>query len=248
MHWRPIALALTLLVYAAPAAHASSLAYELLPDSSGVRLERQGKRDLVMRFPAKRFRALAGDRARLHCGVVVQRVGEFRVDREGGGDGRVPRSGRSVVIPDSGRFDFCALGTRADDTTINCLPLTVEERWCARALVARTEAGRGYVDQLARTIELGLLMSFAVDSFVTDPAGRQAAFVRDFGTTVVGMPTPDAALPTGKVGYWAGETSDVFAATLTSGHRIFLRRDGDVLSTNSHRILLPDQVRKASVF
>ncbi|RKQ88295.1 hypothetical protein C8N24_6337 [Solirubrobacter pauli] len=248
MHWRPIALALTLLVCAAPAAHASSLADELMPDSTGVRLERMGKRDLAMRFPAKRLRALAGERARLHCGVVGERVGQFVVEREGGGgDRRLAAGDRSVVIPGSARFDFCALATRPDDTT-NCLPLTAEERWCARALVARTAAGRGYVDQLARTIELSLLMSFAVDSFMTDPADRQAAFVRDFGTTLVGMSDPDSALPTGTVGYWAGETSDVFAATLTSGHRIFLRRDGDVFSTNSRRMLLPAQVHKVSVF
>lgn len=246
MHRRPLALALTLLLCAVPSAHAS-LADDLLPGSTGVRLVKQGKRDLVMRFTWDRIRPLAGERARVHCGVVVERRGQFWVDREGGGDRRVTRRGRSVVLPGSARFDFCALGTRSDGGR-TCTPLTAEERWCVRVLVARTDAGRAYLDQLARRLEIELLMASSIGWQTLDAADRQELFLGDFATTLVALAGPDDAPPAGKVGYWAGETSDVFAAVLASGHRLFLRRDGDVFSTNSTRVLLPGQIGKLTVF
>jgi hypothetical protein len=144
-------------------------------------------------------------------------------------------------------MDFCAVGARPTDTD-NCVPLTAEERWCVRALAARTDAGRGYLDQLARMVEIQFLMTSAVESRDLPAGERQQLFLQELESTLVGLAGPDAAPSPGKVGYWAGDTSDVFATVLANGHRLFLRRDGDVFSTNSGRMLLPGQAHKLTIF
>ena len=103
-------------------------------------------------------------------------------------------------------------------------------------IVAVTARGRAEMDALARSYDL-LNADYQLQAYPRDwatPLDWLDGSVR----STVALPTPDASPPAGKLGYWhESETSYAIVTLLADGSRRFLRRNGDVVSTNDPRLL-----------
>ena len=101
-------------------------------------------------------------------------------------------------------------------------------------IVALSADGRAYLDGFSRAAELTAVFFHWARSL--------ADLQRSYGTDVVALPAPDAAPPVGKVGYLDDGHTRAVAAVLEDGTRRFVRRDGDVFSTNVEQLARDPEV------
>jgi hypothetical protein len=230
---------LAVVLAAAPAAHAE-VADNYLPvftASEGISVKVEKRQ---VRFGAKAdkiYRGIRGRKAMSVCaGISTQLTVDTRIIV---GPVALPRKRGNLKLMAGGTPDVCALATaRPNSVDLDkCQPLTTDlPEWCTRVIFAVTDRGRAYLDQLQRSYELFYTDSLAFDQpaeFGMAPLEWLQGALGD----VVALPTADASPPAGKVGFWQQGTSHVVAALLLDGKRRFLRRDGDVVSTNDHRLL-----------
>jgi hypothetical protein len=90
-----------------------------------------------------------------------------------------------------------------------------------KVVVTRTEQGVTDLDERLRALEL--------DSMFDQPL---AALQEEIGDGVVALDSPDASPPPGTVGLFKNEQTSAAVALLRDGRRWYVRRDGDVFSTN----------------
>jgi hypothetical protein len=232
---RPLILALLSLALVAPAARAEVTdKLPVLGASDGVRLTLNARAG-QLRFGAKAaklYRDLSGRRAVLVCGYW----------EDGGPDTVIthavlPRRRSSARLRFGGRPDVCALATPRRNADQECPLMRVENpEHCTKVIVAMTDRGRVEMDALARSYDL-LNADFQLQGYPRDwmpPLEWLDGSVR----STVALPTPDASPPAGKLGYWhESETSYAIVTLLADGSRRFLRRSGDVVSTNDPRLL-----------
>ena len=95
----------------------------------------------------------------------------------------------------------------------------------------RTADGRRYIDWISRTFELGMASQLDVE-YPPEWAQGLELMHGAFGPDVVGLASPDATPPAGKVGFYKQDGVTVVAVQLMDGRRTFIRREGDVISTN----------------
>jgi hypothetical protein len=130
----------------------------------------------------------------------------------------------------------CLIGTRAGKNRRGCLPVSeTSEDWCARVIVAVTDAGAAYLDARARAIELSLTIlaaNLTFGSFAhTTPIER--ARLQLATQDVVALASPDGTPPAGQVGYSDdGKAGYAAVALLRDGKRVFARQTDGVFSTN----------------
>jgi hypothetical protein len=238
---RALILALLALAIAAPAAQAADGPDHLpvLGAADGVRLT-QGS-DPQLHFSAKAakvYRQLAGRRAISVCGAWTQQLlPDYTSERS---LGVVPRKRGSIRVSTGGSPDVCAIAVPAPSSSdVNtCRIVRVEEpKFCTRVIVAITARGRTYVDRLARSVELvaadDQLTSLPPDWAPTPVELLQGAVEAD----VVSLDGPDASPPAGKLGLYGDGVNHTLAALLLDGTRVFLRREGDVITTNVPELL-----------
>jgi hypothetical protein len=167
------------------------------------------------------FHPIAGKRVRVACSKVSfsgQEVASLATI-----DVVVPAR-RTIRSKLSGNtlYDFCTVERLKRCSEVVAIPLT--------------KRGEGYLDGRDTTLLLFFVMS---SSLASDPSGWRFLTYDEFATRfggrmkVVELTTPDAAVPSGYVGYWSdGRRHAVVAKQTLLGKRFFLERDADVLSTN----------------
>ena len=226
-------LAVLALVLAASPAQAS-VADQFVPvrgASDGVRFT-----DGSFRFgpkSAKLYRSIAGRKATTVCASVQRSGSVWRADslvlvRPH----KLPRKRGPVGTGTGGKPDLCAIGTEMSINDHTCLALArVDEGPCARVIVVLTADGRAYMDWISRTMELGMASQLDVE-YPPEWAQGLELMHGAFGADVVGLASPDATPPAGKVGFYKQDGVSVVVAQLIDGSRKFIRREGDVISTN----------------
>lgn len=205
-------------------------------EADGVRLTRDRAGSLVVVFPKKAYRRIAGKRVYVECTTMADSEGIV----EGGGTKfRAPRGGRRLRTGDLTRgFDYCRVWRerfvvrRGRRTRVHSRRLIVS--------IPATQRGAVFLDEERRTwAMLGLL-------------GLAEAIMQ--GRDLPGMPTPAQLLaetdrlrrfpivalagagdvpPPGALGYYS-DGARHFAAVVVSasGRRLFVEWDGDTLHTN----------------
>lgn len=233
---RSILLAAIALAVAVPSANAA-LADKWLPvydAADGVTVTGKGEERFVRFAPkaAALYRSLAGRQYTSGCAGA---------DGTSGMDvGRVPRKRGRVEIAGTDKPDLCFISARLRGSDPSCILTTTlgvgpgERPWCARVIVALNAAGRAHLDALARAAELIAVFY----------ANRQtlAEQQKAYGPDVVALATPDELPPAGKVGFFDDGRVRVAAALLADGTRRFVRRDGDVFSTNVEQLTRDPEV------
>jgi hypothetical protein len=232
---RSLLVALLAVTIAAPSAHAAVRSADFLPvygPGDGVRLT-QGNVPQLRFGPkaAKLYRTLAGRRVSVVCGAFDEKLSRDYTVR--GRTAPLPRRRSNVSLNTGGRPDVCALATGAKLNDSPCWALVADtEDQCAAVIVAVTPRGRTYLDRLHRVIELvasdDQITSLPPDWAPTPVELLQGAIEAD----VVGLPTPDAAPPRGKLGLFGDGANHTVAVVLQDGTRLFLRREGQVITTN----------------
>lgn len=233
------ALCLTLLASAcfAPAANAS-VGDALLPiyDAADDVHVRSGG-DLVRFGPkaAKLYKTFAGRTAYVGCGEVADDDGTLRTNGFMANPSyKIPKRRGTVRMWTQG--DYCTIATKQGKQGGRCFPSEDRKR-CVRVIVAVTDRGRAFLDQRARTIELGVTsvaVSLAGDpSFKLPGATLLERVQAQLGPDVVELATPDDTPPAGKVGYWTdGKSGFAAVVLLADGTRRFVRIQDGVYSTN----------------
>jgi hypothetical protein len=232
---RPLILALFALALAAPAARAEVTdKLPVLGASDGIRLKLNARAG-ELRFGAKAaklYRDLSGRRAVLVCGFW----------EDGGPDtvttnAVLPRRRGSARLRFGGRPDVCAVATRRRNADQECPLMRVEfPEHCTKVIVVMTDRGRAEMDALARSYDL-LNADYQLRGYPRDWA-TPLEWLDGSVRSTVALPTPDASPPADKLGYWhESETSYAIVTLLADGSRRFLRRDGDVVSTNDPGLL-----------
>ncbi len=231
----PLILALFALALAAPAARAEVTdKLPVLGASDGVRMKLDARGGELRFGPkaAKLYRDLSGRRAVVVCGFWHE-AGRDTVTSHG----TLPRRRSGVHLLFGGRPDVCALATRRRNADQECPLMRVEfPEHCTKVIVALTARGRAEMDALARSYDL-LNSDFQLQAYPRDWA-TPLEWLDGSVRSTVALPTPDASPPAGKLGYWhESETSYAIVTLLADGSRRFLRRDGEVVSTNDPRLL-----------
>ncbi len=182
---------------------------------------------------AKLYRSIAGRKATTVCASVERSGNGWHADSLGfTGPHKLPRKRGPVNTGTGGKLDICAIGTEMNIDDHTCLALArVDEGPCARVIVVRTADGRRYIDWISRTFELGMASQLDVE-YPPEWAQGLELMHGAFGPDVVGLASPDATPPAGKVGFYKQDGVTVVAAQLMDGRRTFIRREGDVISTN----------------
>ncbi len=231
----PLLAALALLLAAPPAVQAAAFDVPY-PPTEGIRLTVKEKQ-VTMRVSAKTFRSIAGKRALMRCFGVS--------GGETGSGGRVPRNRAPLSFGFVSREDFCMVATRGNPSVDGCLRAYAQQTWCVRAAAALSDAGRVYLDAFARTAELSTALTAAEGG---PDFGRTMlqTLQANIDVDVVGLATPDAAPPQGRIGYFEQGTTSVIATVLADGRVRYIKRDADVYSTNDPRI--PANLEKLSFF
>lgn len=231
-------LALLALSPAAAGAAPSDDFVPLYDADDGVFASRSERSGLVVRFAPKAagvYRRLAGRRVRVACGETPPPPEAGDTVTFSTLTARAPRHGRSLVTGLGGRdYDVCLLSTKLARREDVCVAPTDDATgWCVRVVVAFNETGRNAIDEEARRFDI------AIAYLVAYIASRRSRFPPPFPDVqrylpndVTELPSPDASPPLGRVGYWSDGASMTLAVVTRSGVRRFLRRDGDVLSTN----------------
>lgn len=233
------ALCLTLLASAcfAPAANASvgDLLMPVYDAADDVHVRSGGA---VVRFgpkAAKLYKTFAGKTASVGCGEVADDDGSLSsVGFASNPSYKIPKRRGSVRMWTQG--DYCTIATKQEKRDRRCFSSEDRKR-CIRVIVAVTDRGRAFLDQRARTIELGVTtvaVSFAADPSLKVPGDTLLERVRaQLGPDVVELATPDDTPPAGKVGYWTdGKTGIAAVVLLADGTRRFVRVQDGVYSTN----------------
>ncbi|MDA0161038.1 hypothetical protein OM076_12235 [Solirubrobacter ginsenosidimutans] len=228
---RALTLALLALAFAAPAAHADWPDYlPVYGANDGIRLTQKGiafgpKAD-------KLYRTLGGHRALALCGAFTDRLAP---DYTAGNQlGTLPRKRGTIRVDTGGYPDVCAIATRRinlDDSFCRSMRSELED-WCARVIVAVTPRGRAYVDRLHRAVEL-VGADDQISSLPPDWAPTPVELLQGaVEAKVVALDGPDASPPAGTIGLYGDGANHTVAALLRDGTRVFLRREGDVITTN----------------
>ncbi|WP_157592183.1 hypothetical protein [Solirubrobacter soli] len=236
MFMRAFLLSMAVLALAAPAASAGPFdkVVPIYDASDGVSVTRSGGK-IVFRFgpkAAKLYRGLAGKKAVVACGHPIKDDGSYGGGGDTGGgnyswhagmfwtDVRLPsRRGRvSVRLPNPSDVCFISVKDPRDDV---CIPAVGDDDYCMKVVVTRTEQGVIDLDERLRALEL--------DSMFDQPI---AELQEELGDEVVALDSPDATPPPGMVGLFNDEQTTVAATLLRDGRRWYVRRDGDVFSTN----------------
>jgi hypothetical protein len=236
---RPLILALLALAVAAPAASADPI-LPVYDASDGVRVVNKAGAPVRIRFDAKAdrlYRTIAGRKVVKVCTGVSPQGTELVVDStiSSSGGRALPRR-RGTVTTSAAGVDMCAIGTRPSKDE-SCLLLRAEQDWCARVIVAVNADGRAYLDQRSWTLEL-----FNADDqlrglppeWAPTPVELLRGVVEP---EVVGLDSPDASPPAGKLGLAGDADNHTIVALRADGVRRFLRREGDVVSTNDPGLL-----------
>ena len=237
---RSLILALLALALSAPTAHAA-LGDGYIPDSQpGVNVI-TGKRGPVLHFgpkAAKLYDQLGGRRVTMSCGFVEDDDGWYGIRSGVSSSDILPR--RRSGVPVSTNVDLCALSTkRGAKERGPCLQPAVSEKQCIRVVVALTDAGRTYLDQKKRAIELFIVLT---THSVLEADDRLSELPKALGSDAVELPSADASPPAGKVGYFNGPGHDIVtAALLANGERVFLSLQGRVFSTNVPDLMGPNE-------
>ena len=229
-----LALALALALAAPASASASRDVLPIVDASDGVTVERHdgGYRARFARRAAPLYRKLARRTVRFECSRSG-RGGPGGVIRSDMSETETVRAPAARATLATGitltRADVCVLSVRHDDG------FACEEGWCPIAIVPLTEAGRVRVTELERATEISLVLL----GVVLQTKERWPAFARVAGeldADLVELPAPDAApAQPGRIGYWTDGASLALATLGRDGRRLFVRIEGDAISTN-----LPD--------
>jgi hypothetical protein len=232
---RAFALAALALAFAAPSAGASVEAPDHLPvfgPADGVRVDANRGTITFGATADKVYRTLAGRRAYAVCGAFTERMSADYI-----GGNRVPAIARKrgpVRVSTGGRPDVCALATARKNLEDSwCRPLRAElPGWCARVIVPVTARGRAYLDRLHAAVTLtgadDQITSLPPDWAPTPVELLQGAVE----ARVVALDDPDGTPPAGKLGLFGDGAAHTLAVRLADGSRLFLRREGDVITTN----------------
>jgi hypothetical protein len=222
----PLAVAAVVLV----TLPATAAAQTPLPvgETNGVRIVRERGALVVVFTPKakKLWRRVAGRRVSVLCT-------EFLPDGSAGGGTtmRAPRRGRKIRTGDLTRgMDYCSL--------------SLEPRRHSRSSellvsVPLTQRGAVFLDERAKTSELIGVLFFAGE--LAEKRGLEGWPTAEQLLTrwpglaghLVPLADPAETPPQGKVGYWSDAAQHVAVVTLsTSGRRLFVEHEGDVLHTN----------------
>jgi hypothetical protein len=150
-----------------------------------------------------------------------------------------------VRILTGGRPDVCALATDVGFSEGSCrllLPDLLDR--CARVIVAVTPLGKTYVDRLARSIELPTADAQISDLLRDQPQLTVEALQPRLHVRVVALASADASPPPGQLGVYGDAADHTAVVLLANGTRRFLRRAGEVISTNLDNLL----ARERTVF
>lgn len=189
----------------------------------------------AMTFSAKAdklYRTLAGRRAYTVCGAFTDSLARDYTGSNG--VQTLARKRGAVRLSTGGRPDVCALATKPKNLEDSfCRQLRAETvGWCARVIVPLTARGRAYIDRLQGVVTLtgadDQITSLPPDWAPTPVELLQGAVNAD----VVALDGPDATPPAGKLGLYGDGTNHTLAILLADGKRLFLRREGNVITTN----------------
>jgi hypothetical protein len=189
----------------------------------------------AMTFSAKAdklYRTLAGRRAYTVCGAFTKTFGSDYTGSNG--VQTLPRKRGAVRLSTGGRPDVCALATKPKNLEDSfCRQLRAETvGWCARVIVPVTARGRAYLNRLQGVVTLtgadDQITGLPPDWAPTPVELLQGAVNAD----VVALDGPDAAPPAGKLGLYGDGANHTLAILLADGTRLFLRREGNVVTTN----------------
>jgi hypothetical protein len=228
---RALILALLVLAFAAPAAHAEAPdSFPVYGAGDGVHLTQNG-----LAFgpkASKVYRSLGGHRVLSACAAFTD---QLILDYTTGDQPRVlPRKRGTVRVDTGGHPDVCTIATRRinlEDSFCRSLRAELED-WCARVIVAVTPRGRTYVDRLHRAVEL-VAADDQISSLPADWAPTPLELLQGaVEAKVVALASPDASPPAGTIGLYGDGVNHTVAALLLDGKRLFLRREGDVMTTN----------------
>jgi hypothetical protein len=201
-----------------------------------VRVVRGSHGDLEIRFApkaAKLYRTIGGRRAQVGCGTVTGKpVGQgFYTTGYLSGDFTIPQRRQTLhTMTDDNDAELCAVASKRVKSDRSCLPLSQSSKPCTRLVVAVTDSDRAYLERRAHTIALGLtVLAAEVTPVKLPPLGKARAAL---GDDVVGLESPHASPPAGKVGYFNVGTTIAAVTLLPDGTRLFVRWDDTVFSTN----------------
>jgi len=220
-------VAAALLVAALLAVPATAGAQAPLPvgEADGVRIVRErGAIVVVFTSSAKKlWRRVAGRRVSVYCT-------EFLEDgtAEGGSTARAPKRGRRIRTGDLTRgLDYCdvSLDARSGRRPIAAIPLT--------------QRGAVYVDEREKTRQMMSILFFAghlaEKRNLPGPATAEQLLARwpQLKGFLVPLAGPTETPPPKRVGYWSDGAQHLAVVGLsTSGRRLFIEYEGDVLHTN----------------
>ena len=169
------------------------------------------------------YRRLAGHRLQIGCETLPVENGDGT--SSGGASlgpaGRAPKRRGALDTGMRGRADYCYVDRRRPHF------------WELVAVVPASAAGRTYLDEYQRVVEL----ETALDLAGSPPATTDHA-VADYPRFLIAMDGPDGSPPAGdRVGYWSDGSHVVLAILSAAGRRLFISQQGDVFSTNVLRFL-----------
>jgi hypothetical protein len=215
------------LVAVALAAVPATAAAQPLPvgEADGVRIVRERGAIVVVFTPSARklWRRVAGRRVSVYCTEFMENG-----TAAGGSTIRAPKRGRRIRTGDLTRgLDYCdvSLDVRSGRRPIAAIPLT--------------QRGAVYVDEREKTSQMTSILLLA-GHLAEKQSGRGAPSAEQLlarwpklARYLVPLGGPAETPPPGRVGYWSDGAEHVAVVTLsTSGRRLFIENEGDVLHTN----------------
>jgi len=229
-----------LVLACAPAAQAQLLApAPRIGVDRGVTIERAG-RTLVVSFKqgaARRYRYIAGREVAVECTKLPRNSPSLEISDGFSVIRPAPRTRRRFRLPGipSGRIDYCEV--RAPSRTVRRNGRKVRTEELELASVALTSEGVKFLDERNRAVILFAV--FLLAGLQAEQAGKQTyptiqEFVPRSRGAAVGLDSPQATPPAGRVGYWSDGTEHAAVVVLSSsGRRLYIEVDADDrISTN----------------
>jgi hypothetical protein len=180
------------------------------------------------------YRRLAGRRVLAECwDLAPGGIGVGTIDR-------APKRRSRFSADLLGPADVCTLATAGRTRRPGCALKTEVSPWrdfCVRMVIARTEAGRTRVDEVARAFDIVVVMSFAQPYAPAVAWAPAADVVAAMDGDVVAMDGPAATPPPGVVGYWTDGTTATAVTVTAAGLRRYLTIGPDERSTNARGLL-----------
>jgi hypothetical protein len=233
---------LVAIVVGAFAVVAAAPAQAQLPvgEADGVRIVRERGAIVVVftRSADRLWRRVAGRRVSVYCTEFIEDGAN-----SGGVTMRAPKRGRRIRTGDQTRgMDYCRVWL--EERTVRRRGHRIQTGRRLIVSIPLTQKGAVYLDEQKKTGEMMQVIFGA--SILAERRGRTDWFTYDelLGALFKGRPAPPdfgvVALagptdtpPAGKVGYWSDGEQHVAVVTLSSsGRRLFVEYEGDVLHTN----------------